>query len=145
VTAEILSFQRHLPCPSLVSSHSYSCTLHIFCHPHVPNPITLSLYTLDSTPGSWFRVATAVGASATQQQSERSSAPLSVTSEGAKASLPFYFPTVFTPTITSIIDLIMILLMILQLLLMLSYYYPYYDPYYYLTIILLLSLLLLLL
>jgi hypothetical protein len=36
----------------------------------------------NSVAGSWFRVATAVGACATQQQSERSSAPLSVTSEG---------------------------------------------------------------
>ena len=45
----------------------------------------------DSTAGSWFRVATAIGASSTQQQSERSSAPLSVTSEGEYVIIIFYF------------------------------------------------------
>ena len=45
----------------------------------------------DSTAGSWFRVATAIGASSTQQQSERSSAPLSVTSEGEYVIIIFCF------------------------------------------------------
>ena len=59
-----------------------------FTHTNIhPSKLTLThththTYTATFSAGSWFRVATAVGACATQQQSERSSAPLSVTSEG---------------------------------------------------------------
>jgi hypothetical protein len=56
--------------------------IHTHTHTHTHTNTHILPHTATFSAGSWFRVATAVGACATQQQSERSSAPLSVTSEG---------------------------------------------------------------
>ena len=70
-----------------VHTHTHAHT-HAHTHTHIHTltythtHIHTRTHTGTFSAGSWFRVATAVGACATQQQSERSSAPLSVTSEG---------------------------------------------------------------